>query len=248
MTIEQMLGVAPPPEAETLMGVLNAERSGGEDCLVLNVWTPALETAAHLPVLVWLHGGGWDTGSASWPLYDFTNLARNRDVVVVGLNHRLGVLGFLDLSQYGEEYADSGNIGMLDIVAALEWIRDNIRQFGGDPDNVTVFGESGGGAKTSTLLAMPAAWTVPQGVRHERRDGRGADARRRIGERRRPPRPARPSSRRRQDSRRNSRAVDRRADQPSRTHSIGDETRLRDSARCSGRAFPNTQSRPCARA
>jgi len=157
MTIEQMLGVAPPPEAETMMGVLNAERSVSEDCLVLNLWTPRLEAAAHLPVLVWLHGGGWDTGSASWPLYDFTNLARNRDVVVVGLNHRLGVLGFLDLSQYGEEYADSGNVGMLDIVAALEWVRENIHQFGGAPDNVTIFGESGGGAKTSTLLAMPAA-------------------------------------------------------------------------------------------
>ena len=108
-------------------------------------------------MLVWLHGGGWSTGSASWPLYEFDNLARNHDVVVVGVNHRLGILGFLDLSGLGEEFADSGNAGMLDVVAALEWVRDNIARFGGDPGNVTVFGESGGGAKTSALMAMPAA-------------------------------------------------------------------------------------------
>ena len=157
MTILQMLGVAPPPEAETYMGVLNAEPSTGEDCLALNVWTPAPDPAARLPVLVWLHGGGWSTGSASWPLYDFTNLARNHGVVVVGVNHRVGILGFLDVSGLDDAYADSGNVGMLDIVAALGWIRANIGDFGGDPGNVTVFGESGGGAKTSTLLAMPAA-------------------------------------------------------------------------------------------
>lgn len=169
ITLEQMLGVAPPPEAEAFMGVLNAEPSVGEDCLVLNVWTPRLVGEAGLPVLVWLHGGGWSTGSASWPLYDFTNFARNHEVVVVGVNHRLGILGFLDLSQYSESYADSGNVGMLDVVAALEWVRDNIGQFGGDPGNVTVFGESGGGAKTSTLLAMPSA----QGLFHKAFDMSG---------------------------------------------------------------------------
>ena len=157
MTIEQMLGVAPSALAEEYMGVLNTEVAVSEDCLVLNVWTPGLDAAAAKPVLVWLHGGGWSTGSASWPLYDFTNFARNRDAVVVGINHRLGILGFLDLSSHGDGYADSGNVGMLDVVACLEWVRDNIAGFGGDPRNVTVFGESGGGAKTSTLLAMPAA-------------------------------------------------------------------------------------------
>ena len=96
-------------------------------------------------------------GSASWPLYDCTNLACNNDVVVVGINHRLGVLGFLHLSHLGDEFADSGNVGMLDIVAALEWVRDNIAQFGGDPANVTIFGESGGGSKVTCLLGMPSA-------------------------------------------------------------------------------------------
>jgi para-nitrobenzyl esterase len=157
MTIEQMTGVAVPPEVETMMGVLTSEPSMSEDCLALNVWTPTLDGRERLPVLVWLHGGGLSTGSASWPLYDFTNLARRDRVVMIGINHRLGVLGFLDLSQFGDEYADSGNVGMLDVVAALGWVAENIGGFGGDPTNVTVFGESGGGAKTTALLAMPAA-------------------------------------------------------------------------------------------
>jgi para-nitrobenzyl esterase len=144
------------------MGVWVRERETGEDCLVLNVWTPAVGDSGARPVLVWLHGGGMSVGSASWPLYDFTNLARNNDVVVVGLNHRLGILGFLDVSHLGEEFADSGNVGMLDIVAALEWVRDNIAGFGGDPGNVTIFGESGGGAKVTCLLGMPSA----QGLFH----------------------------------------------------------------------------------
>ena len=138
------------------MGTRSSEPLTGEDCLVLNVWTPAARRSAGLPVLVWLHGGGWGTGSASWPLYDFANLAQHGDVVVMGINHRVGLLGFLDLSFVSERFADSGNAGMLDVVAALEWIRDNIAGFGGDPGNVTVFGESGGGAKVATLLAMPA--------------------------------------------------------------------------------------------
>jgi para-nitrobenzyl esterase len=126
VTVAQMTGQVMPVEIETVMGVWNHERRTGEDCLVLNVWTPGVGDGASRPVLVWLHGGGMAVGSASWPLYDFTNLARNNDVVVVGVNHRLGVLGFLDVSHLGEEFADSGNVGMLDIVAALEWVRDNI--------------------------------------------------------------------------------------------------------------------------
>jgi para-nitrobenzyl esterase len=157
VTVAQMTGQELPAEVETFMGIWNHERQTGEDCLVLNVWTPAVDDGASRPVLVWLHGGGMAVGSASWPLYDFTNVARNNDVVVVGVNHRLGVLGFLDVSHLGDEFTDSGNVGMLDIVAALEWVRDNITQFGGDPANVTIFGESGGGSKVTCLLGMPSA-------------------------------------------------------------------------------------------
>jgi len=156
IAVGQMTGQDLPEETESQIGVWVRERHTDENCLVLNVWTPAVDTGSR-PVLVWLHGGGMSVGSASWPLYDFTNLARNNDVVVVGLNHRLGILGFLDLSHLDRELADSGNVGMLDIVAALEWIRDNIAGFGGDPGNVTIFGESGGGAKVTCLLGMPAA-------------------------------------------------------------------------------------------
>jgi para-nitrobenzyl esterase len=156
IAVGEMTGQDLGEETEQQMGVWVRERQTGEDCLVLNVWTPTIDDASR-PVLVWLHGGGMSVGSASWPLYDFTNLARNNDVVVVGLNHRLGILGFLDLSHLDPDLADSGNVGMLDIVAALEWIRDNIAGFGGDPGNVTIFGESGGGAKVTCLLAMPGA-------------------------------------------------------------------------------------------
>jgi para-nitrobenzyl esterase len=128
-----------------------------EDALVVNVWTPALDAPTR-PVMVWLHGGGFTTGSGSYPLYDGASLARRDDVVVVTVNHRLGVFGYLHLGELaGAEYADSGVAGMLDIVAALRWVRDNIAAFGGDAGNVTIFGESGGGAKVNALLAMPAA-------------------------------------------------------------------------------------------
>jgi para-nitrobenzyl esterase len=128
-----------------------------EDCLFLNVWTPGLG-AGKRPVMVWLHGGGFAYGSGSWPVYDGRNLAKKGDVVVVTVNHRLNVFGYLHLADLaGEAYARSGNAGMLDLVAALEWVRDNIASFGGDPSNVTIFGESGGGAKVSTLMAMPSA-------------------------------------------------------------------------------------------
>ncbi len=129
-----------------------------EDCLRLNVWTSRIKADAKMPVMVWLHGGGFSEGSSQEQIgYDGTNLARDHGVVVVSLNHRLNALGFLDLSGYGAKYAHSGNAGMLDIVKALEWVRDNISVFGGDPSNVTIFGQSGGGGKVSTLMAMPAA-------------------------------------------------------------------------------------------
>ncbi|MCF0256650.1 MAG: carboxylesterase/lipase family protein, partial [Bacteroides heparinolyticus] len=110
------------------------------------------------PVMVWLHGGGYAAGSGQeLPSYDGTNLAKKGDVVVVTLNHRLNALGFLDLSAYGEKYLKSGNVGLLDLVAALQWVNKNIAAFGGDASNVTIFGQSGGGGKVSTLLATPSA-------------------------------------------------------------------------------------------
>jgi len=128
-----------------------------EDCLNLNLWTPALDGAKR-PVLVWFHGGGFSGWSANSPLYDGANLAKWGDAVVVTVNHRLNAFGYLYLGQLGgERFADSGNAGMLDLVLALQWIRDNIETFGGDPDRVTLFGQSGGGAKASVLMAMPAA-------------------------------------------------------------------------------------------
>ncbi len=130
----------------------------GEDCLRLNIWTRGLADNKKRAVMVWLHGGGFAAGSGQeLPAYDGTNLARKGDVVVVTVNHRLNVLGFLDLSAFGEKYGKSGNAGMLDLVEALRWIKENVESFGGDPDNVTIFGQSGGGGKVSTLLATPAA-------------------------------------------------------------------------------------------
>lgn len=129
-----------------------------EDCQYLNVWTRELDPAAKKPVMVWLHGGGFATGSGIEHFaYDGENLAREGGVVVVTLNHRLNLLGFMDLREYGEEYRYSGICGMADIVAALDWVRRNIASFGGDPDNVTIFGQSGGGGKVAALLQIPAA-------------------------------------------------------------------------------------------
>lgn len=129
-----------------------------EDCLRVNVWTPGLD-AQRRPVMVWLHGGGFSSGSGNeMKVYDGENLARRGGVVVVSFNHRVGVAGFLNLGSIGgERYSASANVGMLDIVAVLEWIRDNIAGFGGDPRNVTVFGQSGGGGKVTALMAMPRA-------------------------------------------------------------------------------------------
>ena len=129
-----------------------------EDCLRVNVWTSGIGDGGKRPVMVWLHGGGFSAGSGQEQIgYDGANLARDHGVVVVSLNHRLNALGFLDLSGFGAKYAASGNLGMTDIVKALEWVRDNIAAFGGDPANVTIFGQSGGGGKVCTLLAMPSA-------------------------------------------------------------------------------------------
>ena len=129
-----------------------------EDCLFLNVWTRGLGDGGRRPVMVWLHGGGFRAGSGSSATYDGVNLCNRGDVVVVTINHRLNIFGSAYLAELaGDDFAASGCTGMLDIVAALEWVRDNIEAFGGDPDRVTVFGESGGGRKVSTLLAMPDA-------------------------------------------------------------------------------------------
>lgn len=123
----------------------------------LNIWTPGVNDGEKRPVMVWLHGGGFSTGSANEEGYDGENLSRSGDVVVVSVNHRLNVFGYLDLSAYGEKYKDSANVGIRDIVDSLEWIQDNIEAFGGDPDNVTVFGQSGGGAKVLALMTSPYA-------------------------------------------------------------------------------------------
>lgn len=139
------------------VAAVDRREPAGEDCLRLSVWTPALGNGRR-PVMVWLHGGGYSQASGSFIIYNGANLARRRDVVVVTLNHRLNLFGYLYLGEIaGDRYADSGNAGMLDIVQALEWVRDNIAAFGGDPGNVTIFGQSGGGGKVCTLMGMPAA-------------------------------------------------------------------------------------------
>ncbi|MDP1630426.1 MAG: carboxylesterase/lipase family protein [Caulobacter sp.] len=133
------------------------EAHTSEDCLFLNVWTPGADRAAR-PVMVYIHGGAYSAGSGSSRLYDGTRLSVRGDVVVVTLNHRLGPFGYLSLGRFGDpRWADSGNVGQLDLILALRWVRDNIAAFGGDPGQITVFGQSGGGAKIATLMAMPAA-------------------------------------------------------------------------------------------
>ncbi len=131
----------------------------GEDVLTLNVWTPGIKDGGKRAVLVSFHGGGFATGSGNGPQYDGTQLARLGDVVVVNVNHRLASLGYLHLADLGAppEFAHAGVVGMMDLVASLEWVRDNIENFGGDPQKVMIFGQSGGGAKTSTMLAIPSA-------------------------------------------------------------------------------------------
>jgi para-nitrobenzyl esterase len=160
----------------------------GEDCLNLNVWTPGLDDAGGRAVMVALHGGGWTTGSGNGPMYDGALLAKFGDVVVVTVNHRLGALGYAHFADLDAPaaFSSSGVCGVQDMVLALEWVRDNIRQFGGDPDRVTIFGQSGGGSKVSALMAVPAAqglfhravvqsrpavgpWTAPEGSAQAKR-------------------------------------------------------------------------------
>jgi para-nitrobenzyl esterase len=128
-----------------------------EKLFTVNVWTQGLDDGKKRPVMFWLHGGGFSVGASDDPITDGKILAQKGDIVLVSVNHRLNILGFLDLSSFGEQYANSANVGMLDVVAALEWVNKNISSFGGDPANVTVFGESGGGGKVGTLMSMPAA-------------------------------------------------------------------------------------------
>ena len=145
-----------PPEMASVLSFSDLPVS--ENCLVLNVWTPAVADGARRPVMVWLHGGGFFLGSGSDKYYEGSNLSRKQNVVVVTLNHRLNAFGYLHLGkEAGPAFANSNLVGMLDIVAALRWVKANIAQFGGDPDNVTIFGQSGGGSKVSTLMAMPVA-------------------------------------------------------------------------------------------
>ncbi|HEY7838326.1 MAG TPA: carboxylesterase family protein, partial [Terriglobales bacterium] len=129
-----------------------------EDCLHLNVWTPSINDNAKRPVMVWIHGGGYTAGSdQEMRMYPGGSLSRRGDVVVVSVNHRLGVLGYGNFMEYGTQYSSSPNIGQLDLVAALQWIKNNISNFGGDPNRVLIFGQSGGGAKVSVLMGMPLA-------------------------------------------------------------------------------------------
>jgi para-nitrobenzyl esterase len=149
--------VVPTESAVTaLIGDLS-DRPESEDCLVLNIFTRTLSESAKRPVMFWIHGGGFQAGSASSPGYDGTHLVQRGDVVVVSINHRLNVFGFLYLGEADAPDQRTGNVGMLDIVHALRWVRDNIARFGGDPERVTIFGQSGGGRKVGTLLAMPDA-------------------------------------------------------------------------------------------
>ena len=145
------------PKPRPILG-MTPDLPMNEDCLVLNVWTQGLGDGAKRPVMVWLHGGGFQSGSGSSPIYEGAPLAKRGDVVVVTINHRLNIFGFLHLEDIGgEKFAGSGMAGMLDIELTLEWVRDNIEAFGGDPGNVTIFGESGGGRKVSVMMAMPSA-------------------------------------------------------------------------------------------
>lgn len=167
-TAAQRFKPAPPPTPWT--GVRDAQSYGvaspqshadepvDEDCLRLNVWTPGLADHGKRPVMVYIHGGEYSHGSGSSPLYDGVRLCQRGGVVVVTLNHRLSAFGHLYLGEIaGSDYAASGNVGLLDLVLALEWVRDNIARFGGDPGRVMLFGQSGGGAKIASLMAMPRA-------------------------------------------------------------------------------------------
>lgn len=135
----------------------NGESSQSEDCLFLNIWTPGADPAAKRPVMLYIHGGAYSNGTVTVPLNDGAKLAAAEDVVVVTVNHRLNAFGYLYLARFDPRFADSGNAGQLDLILALQWVRDNIAAFGGDPGRMFLFGQSGGGAKIATLMGMPAA-------------------------------------------------------------------------------------------
>lgn len=145
------------PVARQIVSWIDDSLMNEKDLFSVNVWTPGISDGKKRPVMLWLHGGGFHVGSSSDPMTDGKALASKGDVVMVSVNHRLNILGFLDLSAVDAKYAQSSNVGMLDVVKALEWVKKNIEQFGGDPSNVTIFGESGGGGKVGTLMCMPAA-------------------------------------------------------------------------------------------
>ncbi len=153
--------VCPMLDVETAVGEIMVPHRywpKNENCQYLNVWTQSTDPSAKKPVMVWLHGGGFAAGSSiEQQAYDGENLSKFGDVVVVTINHRLNILGYMDLSPFGEKYANSGNAGNADMVAALKWVGDNIANFGGDPGNVTIFGQSGGGAKVQNLMQIPSA-------------------------------------------------------------------------------------------
>jgi para-nitrobenzyl esterase len=156
-------GAMAPQQARPKPGRLQQQIRESEDCLRVNVWTPELRDGVKRPVMVWFHGGGYSNGTGNDDLYDGVRLCKRGDVVVVTVNHRVNLFGFLYLAEIGgDEFAESGNAGMLDCVLALKWVRNNITEFGGDTSNVTIFGQSGGGAKCATLMAMPSA----QGLFH----------------------------------------------------------------------------------
>jgi len=150
----QAPGAGEPAPVVLAMNRLEEE---SEDCLNLNVFTPAADNKRR-PVMVWMHGGGFNAGSGNYLMYDGTYLAKKEDVVVVSLTHRLNIFGFLHLADLGgDQWQGATNVGLQDLVFALEWVKENIDQFGGDPSNVTIFGQSGGGGKTSTVMATPSA-------------------------------------------------------------------------------------------
>ena len=152
-----------PPDADSAWRSWTDTSAMSEDCLTLSIWTPGLRDGRRRPVMVWLHGGGYSVGSGNSSINEGIRLARRGDVVVVSVNHRLNLFGYLYFAELGgADFADTGNTGQLDIIAALRWVKANIPEFGGDPGNVLVFGESGGGGKVGALLAMPGA----QGLFH----------------------------------------------------------------------------------
>src|SRR5690606_2395658 len=145
------------PVARQVVEWIDESNMDEEKLFSVNVWTQGISDVKKRPVMFWLHGGGFFVGSSNDPMTYGEALAKKGDVVVVSVNHRLNILGFLDLSAVDAKYAQSANAGILDVVKALEWVKDNISNFGGDPSNVTIFGESGGGGKVSTIMCMPSA-------------------------------------------------------------------------------------------